>query len=138
LRTYPYLISGLPFSVNSWPSIRYAELLLAPHACSLNDVDIFGGSCDELGDKLFGAAFSALTGLQPVYAMAIFVPVAGTFSILVFYAFVNELYGKRVSCVKRNSCVEFSEAKVIKRVQTIGRDLHYQGAQVAWVKIEHF
>ena len=71
-------------------------------------------------------------------AMAIFVPVAGTFSILVFYAFVNELYGKRVSCVKRNSCVEFSEAKVIKRVQTIGRDLHYQGAQVAWVKIEHF
>jgi hypothetical protein len=28
LRTYPYLISGLPFSVDSWPSIRYAELLL--------------------------------------------------------------------------------------------------------------
>jgi hypothetical protein len=24
LRLYPYLVSGLPFSVDSWPSIRYA------------------------------------------------------------------------------------------------------------------
>jgi hypothetical protein len=63
--------------------------------------------------------------------MAFFVPVAGAFSILVFYAFVNELYGRGVSCVKCNSCVEFSEAKVIKRVQTIGTRFNYQGAQVA-------
>jgi len=99
LRTYPYLISGLPFSVDSWPSIRYAELLLAHTPVPLNDASIFGGSCDELGDKLFGAVISALTGLQPVHAMAFFVPVAGAFSILVFYALVDGLYGKGVSFI---------------------------------------
>jgi hypothetical protein len=35
-----------------------------------------------------------------------------------------KLYGKGVSCVKCNSCVEFSEAKVIKRIQT-NRDAIY-------------
>ena len=63
MRTYPYLISGLPFSVDSWPSIRYAELLLAHTPVPLNDASIFGGSYDELGDKLFEAVVSALTGL---------------------------------------------------------------------------
>ena len=106
LRVYPYLISGLPFSADSWPSIRYAEFLLAHTPVRLDDANIFGGSYDELGDKLFEAVVSALT--------------AGCIPIFDFYALVNELYGKGVSCVKCNSCVEFSEAKVIKRVQTIG------------------
>jgi len=98
-RVYPYLISGLPFSVDSWPSIRYAELLLGHTPVPLNDASVFGGSYDELGDKLFGAVVSALTGLQPVYAMAFFVPVAGAFSILVFYVLVDGLYGKGVSFI---------------------------------------
>jgi hypothetical protein len=94
LRVYPYLISGLPFSVDSWPSIRYTELLLGNTPVNLSDASVFGGSYDELGDKLFGAVVSALTRLQPAHAMAFLVPVAGAFSIPIFYALVNGLYGK--------------------------------------------
>jgi len=99
LRVYPYLISGLPFSVDSWPSIRYAELLLGRTPVPLNDANIFGGRYDYLGEKIFGAVVSALTGLQPVHAMGFFVPFAGAFSILIFYALVNGLYGKEVSLI---------------------------------------
>jgi len=96
LRVHPYLISGLSFSVDSWPSLRYVELLLGHTPVPLNDASVFGGSYDELGDKLFGAMVSTLTGLQPMHAMAFFVPVVGAFSILIFYALMNALYGKGV------------------------------------------
>jgi len=99
LRVYPYLISGLPFSVDSWPSIRYAELLLSRTPVPLNDASVFSSRYNYLGEKLFGAVISALTGLQPLDAMAFFVPVAGAFSILIFYALVNGLYGERVSFI---------------------------------------
>jgi len=100
LRVHPYLISGLLFSVDSWPSIRYAELLLAHTPVRLDDANIFGGGYDELGDKLFGTVVSALTGLQLLWC----------------------------SSCKCNSCVEFSEAKVIKRVQTIGTRFTLSGS----------
>jgi len=99
LRVYPYLISGLPFSVDSWPSIRYAELLLNNTPAPLDDENIFGSRYDYLGEKIFGAVISALTGLQPVHAMAFSVPIAGSFSILIFYALVDMLYGKEVSFI---------------------------------------
>jgi hypothetical protein len=99
LRLYPYLISSLPFSVDSWPSIRYTELLLSHTPVPLDDVNVFGGSYDELSEKLFGAVFSALTGLQPIHAMAFFVPFAGAFSILLFCILMNGLYGKGISLI---------------------------------------
>jgi hypothetical protein len=97
LRTYPYLVSGLPFSVDSWPSIRYTELLLGEQPIRVGEAGPLGKSPDYFGEKVFGAVVFALTGLQPVYAMAFFVPVAGAFSILVFYALVDGLYGRGVS-----------------------------------------
>jgi hypothetical protein len=99
LRVYPYLISGLPFSVDSWPSIRYAELLLGHTPVRLDDASVFGGRYDYLGEKLFGTVVSALTGLQPAHAMGFFVPFAGAFSILIFYVLVDGLYGKGVSFI---------------------------------------
>jgi hypothetical protein len=88
LRVHPYLISGLPFSVDSWPSIRYAELLLAHTPVRLDDANIFGGGYDELGDKLFGTVVSALTGLQPLWCSSC--KLQGAFPIFDFYALVNE------------------------------------------------
>jgi hypothetical protein len=89
LRTYPSLVSGLPFSVDAWPSIKYAEVLLERSPVSLGDEMLRG--CDELGDRLSGAAISALTGLQPLTAMSFFLPVAGAMSILILYALVREI-----------------------------------------------
>ncbi|MBS7627726.1 DUF1616 domain-containing protein, partial [Candidatus Bathyarchaeota archaeon] len=95
LRVYPFLISGLPFSVDAWPSIKYAEVLLERSPVRLEGELL--GSCDELGDRLFGAAISALTGLKPLRAMAFFLPLAGATSILMLYALVREIYGERAS-----------------------------------------
>ncbi len=82
LRVYPHLISGLPFSVDSWPSIKYAELLLKYSPVYLNDVKVFGSQHNYVGEKLFGAVVSAISGFQPIQSMAFYVPLAGASSIL--------------------------------------------------------
>ncbi|MDW8050817.1 MAG: hypothetical protein RMI99_07155, partial [Nitrososphaerota archaeon] len=92
LRIYPFLLSGLPFSVDAWPSIKYAEVLLEKSPISLNSEELRG--CDELGDRLFGAAVSALTGLRPMTAMAFYLPLVGATSILILYALVKGIYGE--------------------------------------------
>lgn len=95
LRVYPHLISGLPFSVDSWPSIRYAELLLEYSPVYLNDMEVFGSQHNYVGEKLFGAVVSAISGLQPIRSMALYVPLAGASSILVFYAATYRLYNEK-------------------------------------------
>ncbi|MEM2204102.1 MAG: DUF1616 domain-containing protein, partial [Sulfolobales archaeon] len=95
LRISPFLMSGLPFSVDAWPSIGYAAFLLKNSPTEL-DASL---SSEELGDRLFGAAISALTGLEPVIAMAFFLPLVGAISILVFYTLVRGIYGERVSLI---------------------------------------
>lgn len=92
LRVYPFLMSGLPFSVDAWPSIRCAEALLEQSPAHLGYGTLSG--CDELGDRLFGAAISALTGLQPLTAMAFFLPITGATSTLILYATVKDIYNR--------------------------------------------
>jgi len=92
------LINGLPFSVDSWPSIRYAELLLG-NTPAPQVMRIFSGDTIIFGEKLFGAVVSTLTGLHPIDAMAFSVPLAGAFLILTFYALLNGLYGERASFI---------------------------------------
>ncbi|NHW44421.1 MAG: hypothetical protein HA491_01590 [Candidatus Verstraetearchaeota archaeon] len=97
LRLYPYLISGLPFSVDSWPSIRYAELLLGEQPIRVGEAGALGKSPDYFGEKLFGAVASALTGLQPMHAMAFLVPLVGALSTPMLYAIARGLYGREVA-----------------------------------------
>jgi hypothetical protein len=97
LRTYPYLVSGLPFSVDSWPSIRYAELLLSEQPIRVGETGALGKSPDYFGEKVFGAVASALTGLQPMHAMAFLVPLVGALSTLMLYAIARGLYGEGVA-----------------------------------------
>jgi len=97
LRVYPYLVSGLPFSVDSWPSIRYAELLLSESPIHVGEPSVLGKSPDYFGEKLFGAIASALTGLQPMHAMAFLVPMVGALSALMLYVIARALYGSGVA-----------------------------------------
>lgn len=97
LRTYPYLVSGLPFSVDSWPSIRYAELLLSEQPICVGEAGPLGKSPNYFGEKVFGAVASVLTVLQPMYAMAFLVPLVGALSTLMLYAIARGLYDKGVA-----------------------------------------
>jgi hypothetical protein len=101
LRLLPYAVSGLPYSVDAWPSVRYAELLLDHTPVHLADEGVFGGQLAraQLGDRLFGAVISRLTGLAPIQAMALFMPIVGAISVLVFYALVKEMYNNKVSFI---------------------------------------
>ena len=97
LRVCPYLVSGMPFSVDSWPSIKYAELLLGDAPVRVGEAGVLGKSPDYFGEKLFGAVASALTGLQPMHSMAFLVPVAGALSTLMLYVIARALYGSGVA-----------------------------------------
>jgi hypothetical protein len=111
LRLYPYLISGLPFSVDSWPSIRYAELLLSEQPIHVGEAGPLGKSPDYFGEKVFGAVASVLTGLQPMHAMALLVPLVGALSTLMLYAIARGLYGRGVAfVVSLFSAVALSDA----------------------------
>ncbi|MEM2399186.1 MAG: hypothetical protein QXW55_04415 [Candidatus Bathyarchaeia archaeon] len=91
LRVYPFLLSGLPFSVDAWPSIKCAENLLKNSHTVLNaEVP----TSEELGDKIFGAVISAIMGLQPITTMAFYLPIAGAMVIPILCALVKKVYGR--------------------------------------------
>lgn len=97
LRVTPFLLSGLPFSVDSWPPIKHVEILLEKTPVDLRD-GAFGLSSEtvgleQLGIRFFGALISALVGLQPMTTMSVHLPVVGAMTILIFYALTKDIYG---------------------------------------------
>lgn len=100
LRLYPYLISGLPFSVDAWQPIRNTELLLENTPIHLGDDRVFDGYNNYWpANSLFGAMVSQVTGLQPIQAMAIFLPIAGAMTIPIFYVLIRRLYNAKISFI---------------------------------------
>lgn len=98
LRLYPFFLSGLPFSVDSWAPIRNTELLLEESPVYLGDDRIFDSYNNYWpANSLFGAAVSEITGLQPIMSMAVFLPVVGATAIPMFYALISKLYGQKIS-----------------------------------------
>jgi len=92
LRVYPYMVSGLPFSTDAWAPVRNTELLLEYTPIPLND-EIFDGYNNYWpANSLFGAVISEATGITPIDAMALFLPVVGATTVLIFYALVKRLY----------------------------------------------
>jgi len=99
LRLYPYLISGLPFSTDAWSPIKNAELLIEYTPINLEN-EIFDGYNNYWpANSLFGAVISETTSLQPLQAMAIFLPIIGATTILIFYVLVNKLYNAKISFI---------------------------------------
>jgi hypothetical protein len=99
LRLYPYTISGLPFSTDAWPLVRNTELLVKNTPVPLN-ARIFDGYNNYYPiSSIFGAVVAETIGLKPIEAMAIFLPVTGALSILIFYALVRMLYDEKTGFV---------------------------------------
>jgi hypothetical protein len=93
LRLYPALISGLPYSTDSWSSIRNTELLIQNTPVPL-DSGLFDGYNNYWpGLSIFGAVFSEATGLAPVSAMAWMVPLAGALTIPLFFVLTRRITG---------------------------------------------
>jgi len=99
LRLYPYLISSLPFSTDAWAPVRNTELLMERTPIPLDD-KIFDGYHNYWpANSLFGAVISETTSLRPLEAMAIFLPLTGAATILIFYVIVNKLYNAKISFI---------------------------------------
>jgi hypothetical protein len=95
VRLYPALSSGLPFSTDAWSPIRNAELILERTPLSLDS-----GVLDDYNrywpaNSLFGAAFSLVTGLKPMAAMAVGIPLAAALTVPIFYALTCRVGGSR-------------------------------------------
>jgi len=97
IRLYPYLVSGLPFSLDAWGPIRNTELLLKNTPISLGD-NVFDGYNNYWpAISLFGAVVSEVTSLSLIQTMAIFVPLAGATTILIFYALVKRIFNAEIA-----------------------------------------
>jgi hypothetical protein len=97
LRLYPYFVSGLPFSVDAWAPIRNAELLTEQTPIRLDDKIFDGYNSYWPANSLFGAFVSQVTGVEPLQAMAVFLPLTGSIAILIFYVLVKKLYNAKIS-----------------------------------------
>jgi len=91
IRLYPTFLSGLPFSTDAWSPIRNTELLLEHTPINLDNAVMDGYNCYWPANSLFGAVFSLATGLKPMTAMAVGIPLAGALTILIFYALISRI-----------------------------------------------
>jgi len=98
LRLYPYLVSGMPFSLDAWGPIRNTELLLMNTPINLGDNKVFDGYNNYWpAISLFGAVVSQVTSLSPIHTMAIYLPLTGAITILIFYAFVKRIFNTKIA-----------------------------------------
>ncbi len=98
LRLYPTLITGMPFSTDSWPPIRNTELLIEHTPVDLGDDSVFDGYNNYWpANSLFGVTFSQAIGIEPRETMATIFPVIGAFTILIFYVLVEGFFGSETA-----------------------------------------
>jgi len=97
VRLYPYLVSGLPFSIDAWAPIRNTELLLKNTPISLGDTVFDGYHNYWPANSLFGAVVSEVTSLPPLQAMAMYLPLTGATTILIFYALVKRIFNTKIA-----------------------------------------
>jgi hypothetical protein len=99
LRLYPYSINGLPYSIDAWPLIKDANLIQQNTPIPLN-AKVFDGYNNYYPIvSLFGVAVAQLTGLRVIDAMALFLPVTGALSVLIFYVLVTILYDEKIGFI---------------------------------------
>jgi len=100
LRLYPTLISGMPFSTDSWPPIRNTELLVEHTPIDLGNGGIFDGYNNYWpANSIFGAVLSQVVCVEPKNAMAIVFPVIGAVAVLIFYTLVEGVFDASTSLI---------------------------------------
>lgn len=97
LRLYPAVLSGMPFSTDAWSPIRNAELLMQNTPIPLSDGVFDGYNNYWPVNSIFGVLTSQVTSLTPLESMALFFPIVGALSVIVFYALVHLFYGQKIS-----------------------------------------
>ena len=93
LRLYPTLLSGLPFSTDSWPLIKNAEKLL-----ELTPTPLKGELFDRYNiywplSQVYGAIFSEILQVSPLDSMRVYVPFAAAWTPLILYLILRRLTG---------------------------------------------
>jgi len=96
LRLYPTIISGLPFSTDSWPLIRNAESFIEYSPTSLesrvfDDYNIYWPL-----SQIEGAILSIILPASPLDSMRIYIPFLASLSPLILYIFLKRLTGNEL------------------------------------------
>lgn len=92
LKLYPTLITGLPFSIDSWPLIRQVELLVENPNTIIWDDTLFDGYNNHWpGSIIYGAIGSIVLGCRPIDFMRIMAPVINGLGVLVLIVLVKRI-----------------------------------------------
>ena len=101
IRLTPYLLSGVPYTTDTWPTIQNAQALLASTPVMLapgrgfDSYNIFWP-----GLILFSGMLSVIAGVKLMVLMPVATPLVNSLSFLVFYVLVRRLgLGRRPSFI---------------------------------------
>ena len=91
LRLYPTILSGLPFSTDSWPLIKNAEKLL-----ELTPIPLRGDLFDGYNiywplSQVYGGILSEILQVSPLDSMRIYIPFAAAWTPLILYLILRRL-----------------------------------------------
>ena len=90
-RLYPFIYSGLPFSIDSWPLIRDTELLIKYSPIPLDNKIFDGYNNYWPGIILFSSVYSIVAHIMPIKAMGFIIPFIDSTSLLFIYIILNRL-----------------------------------------------
>jgi hypothetical protein len=101
LRLYPSQWNQAPWGTDGWPLIRIANEILSHTPTSLGGSALFGNyDIYWPATSLFGSVSSLLFNSTPYYVMPIIVPLASSFTTLVFFTLVEKLTDdSRIACI---------------------------------------
>ena len=88
IRLYPTLITGMPFSIDAWSPIRNSEVIVKYTPINLESNLLDGYNSYWPANSFYGIILSYLTGVDSMEAMSIGIPLAGSLTIVIFYALV--------------------------------------------------
>jgi len=91
LRIYPTIISGLPFSTDSWPLIRNAEKLVESSPTPLNGKLFDGYNNYWPLSQIYGAVFSLILNASPMNVMRIYIPLLASLTPPTLYLLLRRL-----------------------------------------------
>ncbi|MEM2739211.1 MAG: hypothetical protein QXQ29_00195 [Candidatus Bathyarchaeia archaeon] len=93
-RLYPTLLSGLPFSTDSWPILRNTDLLSELTPVDLGDGEVFDGYNSYWpANTLFAVILSRTSGLDTMNSMRWGVPLSSALAVPIFYVLLEALTG---------------------------------------------
>ena len=97
IRLYPTLLTGLPFSTDSWPLISNTENLLELTPISLEDRAFDGYNNYWPASQIFGAVSSIILDAKVLDVERLLFPAAASLAVIPFYVVVRKTTGSRIS-----------------------------------------